>query len=84
MNRDEQEMALWRCKYVASTMVHVASRADEADAAVAEFRKRYPPQSASASDIDKDAYAKGWILFLAMAGIGFAAFFAIAFAMAWI
>ena len=47
MNREQQEMALWRCKYVASTMVHAESRADEADAAVAEFRKRYPAEPAA-------------------------------------
>lgn len=42
MNREQQEMSLWRCEYVRSTMVSVENRAAEADAAVAEFRKRYP------------------------------------------
>ena len=44
MNRDEQEMALWREAYLISRMADRASREVEADAAIAEFRKRYPPQ----------------------------------------
>ena len=43
MNRDEQEMALWREAYCARVTTP-AYRATEADTAVAEFRKRYPPQ----------------------------------------
>ena len=45
MTPDKQEMALWSREYVRSTMVSVENRAADADAAVAEFRKRYPPQS---------------------------------------
>lgn len=45
MNRDEQEMALWTLEYSASRLITREGRAAEADAAVAEFRKRYPPQS---------------------------------------
>lgn len=44
MNRDEQEMALWRCEYAASKLIAREDRATEADAAVAEFRKRYPAE----------------------------------------
>ena len=44
MNREQQEMSLWRCEYVRSTMVSVENRAAEADAAVEAFRLRYPPQ----------------------------------------
>ena len=42
MARDEQEMIMWLSEYVRSTMRDAANRAAEADAAVAEFRKRYP------------------------------------------
>ena len=42
MNRDEQEMALWAAEYSASRLITREGRAAEADAAVAEFRKRYP------------------------------------------
>ena len=44
MNRDEQEMALWREAYSASRIITRAGVEAEADAAVAAFRKRYPPQ----------------------------------------
>ena len=47
MNRDDQEMALWTLEYSASRLSHAAGRAAEADAAVAAFRKRYPPQSSA-------------------------------------
>ena len=47
MTRDEQEMALWAAKYSASRSIHAAGCAAKADAAVAEFRKRYPPQPAA-------------------------------------
>lgn len=43
MNREQQEMALWREAYCARVTTP-DYRATEADAAVAEFRKRYPPQ----------------------------------------
>ena len=42
MTRDQQEMALWAAEYSASRLIHAAGRAAEADAAVAEYRKRYP------------------------------------------
>lgn len=44
MNRYEQEMALWREAYWVCRVTTPTYRATEADAAVAEFRKRYPPQ----------------------------------------
>ena len=44
MNRDEQEMALWREAYSASRIITRAGVEAEADAAVAAFRLRYPPQ----------------------------------------
>lgn len=47
MTRDEQEMALWAAEYVAARGVSAASASCAADEAVAEFRKRYPPQSAA-------------------------------------
>ena len=47
MTRDEQEMSLWAAEYSASRLLCVADRAAEADAAVAEFRKRYPVESAA-------------------------------------
>ena len=47
MNRDEQEMALWRETYAASRLIALDGREAEADAAVAAFRKRYPPQPAA-------------------------------------
>ena len=45
MNREQQEMALWRCEYSASRSIAWENRAAEADCAVEQFRKRYPPQS---------------------------------------
>ncbi len=47
MTHNKQEQALWRCEYVRSTMVSAANRAADADAAVAEFRKRYPAEPAA-------------------------------------
>ena len=47
MTRDDQEMALWTAEYVAARGVSAASASCAADEAVAEFRKRYPPQSAA-------------------------------------
>ena len=44
MNRDEQEMALWREAYNASMLLPGDGRNAEADTAVKAFRKRYPPQ----------------------------------------
>ena len=44
MTRDEQEMSLWAAEYSASSWLWDADRAAEADAAVAEFRKRYPAE----------------------------------------
>ena len=49
MNRDEQEMALWKDAYM-ETWTHdtyPTEASGYADASVAEFRKRYPPQSAA-------------------------------------
>lgn len=47
MNRDEREQALWHDAYMLamSQDPHPAESSGWADAAVAEFRKRYPPQS---------------------------------------
>ena len=47
MNREQQEMALWREAYRDSRCFLAQERAAEADAAVAEFRKRYPAESAA-------------------------------------
>lgn len=44
VTRDDQEMALWTAEYVAARGVSAASASCAADEAVAEFRKRYPPQ----------------------------------------
>ena len=46
MNRDEQEMALWQEAYMLamSQDPHPTEASGWADSAVAEFRKRYPPQ----------------------------------------
>ena len=46
MNRDEQEMTLWREAYIlALSQTWACPKVDEAaDAAVAEFRKRYPAE----------------------------------------
>jgi hypothetical protein len=44
VNRDEQEMALWREAYNASRLITRAGVEAEADAAVEAFRRRYPPQ----------------------------------------
>ena len=60
MNREQQEMALWRCEYVRSTMRDAENRSAEADAAVAQFRKRYPQQPAAPPVIwyDEPPFAK--------------------------
>ena len=60
MTRDEQEMALWAAEYSASRLLCVADRAAEADAAVAEFRKRYPaePTAPPAVWYDEPPFAK--------------------------
>ena len=60
MSRDEQEMALWAAEYSASSWLWDADRAAEADAAVAEFRKRYPPQSEAPAAVwyDEPPFAK--------------------------
>ena len=49
MNRDEQEMALWREAWLLGMeeMTDYDGAAEAADAAVAAFRKRYPPQPAA-------------------------------------
>ena len=47
MNREQQEMALWRCEYSASRSIAWKNRAAEADCAVEQFRLRYPPQPAA-------------------------------------
>ena len=48
MNRDEQEMAMWREAYFSSRIVDRASREADADAAVEAFRKWFPPQPQAA------------------------------------
>ena len=52
MTHNKQEIALWSREYVRSTMVSVENRAAEADAAVAEFRKRYPAEPAALDQAD--------------------------------
>ena len=52
MNRDEQEMALWREAYWDCRVTTPEYRARKADDAVAEFRLRYPPQPAGNGDPD--------------------------------
>jgi hypothetical protein len=42
VNREQQEMALWRESYRASHCFLAQERARDADAAVAQFRQRYP------------------------------------------
>ena len=42
MNREQQEMALWRDSYRSSRSFEQQERARDADAAVAQFRQRYP------------------------------------------
>ena len=44
MTRDQQEMAIWAAEYSASRLLCVADRAAAADAAVEQFRKRYPAE----------------------------------------
>ena len=44
MNRDEQEMALWREAYRDSHCFLAQERARDADAAVEQFRQRYPAE----------------------------------------
>ena len=51
MNRNQQEMALWRSEYVRSTMRDAANRAAEADCAVEQFRKRYPVEPAALAPV---------------------------------
>ena len=51
MTRDEQEMALWAAEYSASSWLWDADRAAAADAAVAEFRKRYPVEPAAPAPV---------------------------------
>ena len=60
MTREQQEMALWAAEYSASRLLCVADRAAEADAAVAEFRKRYPaePVAPEAVWCDEPPFAK--------------------------
>ena len=60
MNRDEQEMALWAAEYSASRLISRESRAAEADAAVAEFRQRYPVEPAAPPAVwyDEPPFAK--------------------------
>ena len=60
MTRDEQEMSLWAAEYSASSWLWDADRAAEADAAVAEFRKRYPAEPAAPSAVwyDEPPFSK--------------------------
>lgn len=51
MNRDEQEMALWREVYSASRLITRAGVEAEADAAVEAFRKRYPVETAAPAPV---------------------------------
>ena len=47
MTREQQEMALWRDSYHASHCFLAQERARDADAAVEQFRKRYPVEPAA-------------------------------------
>ena len=60
MTRDDQEMALWTAEYVAARGVSAASASGAADEAVAEFRKRYPPQPEAPAAVwyDEPPFAK--------------------------
>ena len=60
MNRDEQEMALWREVYSASRLITRAGVEAEADAAVEAFRLRYPPQPSAPPAVwyDEPPFAK--------------------------
>ena len=51
MNRDEQEMALWREAYQDSHCFLAQERARDADAAVEQFRLRYPAEPATAKAV---------------------------------
>lgn len=53
MNRDEQEMALWReaCMVAMSRCPSAAESADMADAMIEHFRLRYPPQPIAAAKV---------------------------------
>ncbi len=60
MNRDQQEMALWRESYRASHCFLAQERARDADAAVAQFRQRYPAEPAAPPAVwyDEPPFAK--------------------------
>ena len=60
MNREQQEMALWREAYWACHGTTAAYCAHYADAAVAAFRKRYPPQPTAPAPVwyDEPPFAK--------------------------
>lgn len=63
MSRDEQEMIMWRRVYerwYAREGYEVDTCGNIADAAVAEFRKRYPPQPAAPPAVwyDEPPFAK--------------------------
>lgn len=63
MNRDEQEMIMWRRVYerwYAREGYEVDTCGDIADAAVAEFRKRYPVEPAAPAPVwyDEPPFAK--------------------------
>lgn len=47
MNREQQEMTLWRESYRSSHSFEQRERARDADAAVAQFRQRYPAEPAA-------------------------------------
>ena len=60
MNREQQEMSLWREAYAASRLIARVDREAEADAAVAAFRKRYPaePTAPEAAWYDEPPFPK--------------------------
>ena len=60
MNREQQEMALWREAYRSSHSFELRERARDADAAVAQFRQRYPaePAAPEAAWYDDPPFAK--------------------------
>lgn len=64
MNRDEQEMALWREAYKASRTWDATSRAIDADGVVEQFRKRFPPKPAAPEAVwyDQPPFSRDYAL----------------------
>ena len=60
MNREQQEMALWREAYRDSHCFLAQERAGGADAAVEQFRLRYPAEPATAKAVwyDEPPFAR--------------------------